>query len=60
MNDRPTNVTKYSEKATTTIFIIFWDILMVDKIFLTPQIKRGVIISNKLVYKSCRTSRRMT
>ena len=29
------------------IFIIFWDILMVEQTFLSPQVKRSVIISNK-------------
>ena len=32
---------------STIIFIIFWDILMVKQIFLSPQVKRSVIISNK-------------
>ena len=27
--------------------IIFWDVLMFDQIFLSPQMKRSVIISNK-------------
>ena len=27
--------------------IIFWDILMFDEIFLSPQVRRNVIISNK-------------
>ena len=27
--------------------IIFWERLMFDKIFLSPQVKRSVIISNK-------------
>ena len=29
------------------IFIVFWDILMVEQTFLSPQVKRSVIISNK-------------
>ena len=29
------------------LVIIFWDILMFDKIFVSPQVKRIVIISNK-------------
>ena len=32
---------------TTTIFIIFWKFLMVEQIFLSPQVKQFVIISNK-------------
>ena len=27
--------------------IIFWDILMFDQVFLSPQVKRSLIISNK-------------
>ena len=40
-------------KATTIMFIIFWDFLMVEQIFFSPQQKRGVIISNKPVYTNC-------
>ena len=29
---------------------------MVEQIFLSPQVKRSVIVSNKLVYRSCLTS----
>ena len=43
-------------QQTTIMFIIFWDFLMVEKIFLSPQVKRSVIISNKLVCTSCLTS----
>ena len=32
---------------STTMFIIFWDFLMVEQIFFSPQVKRSVIISNK-------------
>ena len=32
---------------TTILVIIFWDILMFDKIFVSPQVKRMAIISNK-------------
>ena len=32
------------------MFIIFRDLLMVDQISLSPQVKRSLIISNKLVY----------
>ena len=35
------------ERWTTILAIIFWDILMFDKIFLSPQVKRIVITSNK-------------
>ena len=38
---------------TTITFIIFWDFLIVKKVFYSPQVKRSVIISNKLVYKVC-------
>ena len=31
----------------TILVIIFWDILMFDKIYVLPQAKRIVIISNK-------------
>ena len=31
----------------TTMFIIFWDILIDDQVFFSPQVKRRVIISNK-------------
>ena len=31
----------------TTMFIIFWDILIDKQIFFLPQVKRGVIISSK-------------
>ena len=33
--------------SATILPIIFWDILMFDKIFVSPQVKRIVIISNK-------------
>ena len=29
------------------LVIIFWDFLMFDQIFLSPQVKRSSIISNK-------------
>ena len=41
---------------TTIMFIVFWDFLMVEHIFLSPQVKRSMIIGNKLVYTSCLTS----
>ena len=31
----------------TTMFIIFWDILIDEEIFFSPQAKRSLIISNK-------------
>ena len=38
--------------SPTIIFIIFWDFLTVEQIFISPQVKRIVVISNKLVCKS--------
>ena len=38
------------------MLIIFWVFLMVEQIFLSPKVKRSMIISNKLVYTSCLTS----
>ena len=38
------------------MFIIFCDFLMVEQIFLSPQMKRSVIISNELVHTTSRTS----
>ena len=35
-----------TEKSTILV-IIFWDILVFDKIFVSPQMKQIVIISNK-------------
>ena len=32
------------------MFIIFWDFLMFEQIFLLPQVKQSIIISNKLVH----------
>ena len=34
---------------SVNIFIIFWDFLMVEQIFHSPQVERIVILSNKLV-----------
>ena len=34
------------------MFMVFLDFLMVEQVFLSPQLKRSVIISNKLVYTS--------
>ena len=38
---------KFNTCEFTILVIIFWDILMFDKIFVSPQVKRIVIISNK-------------
>ena len=45
----PTLLIKNYELAwgITIIFIIFWDVLMFYQIFLSPQVKRSAIISNK-------------
>ena len=48
------------ENWSSIMFIIFWDFLMVEAIFFSPQVKRSVIICNKLVYMSSLTSCRMT
>ena len=44
-------------QISITIFILFWNFLMVEQIFLLPQMKRSVISSNTLGYTSCLTSR---
>ena len=44
----------------TIMFIIFLNFLMVEQIFLSPRVKRSVIISNKLVYASYLTTCRTT
>ena len=36
-----------SGQASTILVIIFWDLLMFYQIFLSPQVKRIVIITNK-------------
>ena len=41
------NITAVYWKEATILAIIFWDILMFDKIFVLPQVKRIVITSNK-------------
>ena len=38
---------KEFDETSTILVIIFWDILMFDKIFVSPQVKWMVIISNK-------------
>ena len=35
------------------MFKILSDYLMIAQIFLSPETKRGVIITNKLIYTSC-------
>ena len=35
----------------TIMFIVFWDFLTFERIFILPQVKRSVIISKKLLYK---------
>ena len=44
----------------TIMLIIFRDFLMVGQIFLSSQVKRSVIITNKIIYtsflKSCQTT----
>ena len=47
---------KQIKMLQTILFVIFWDVLMVDQIFLSPEVKRSVIISNKLVCTICQTS----
>ena len=44
----------YTEKKNiktlaTIMFIIFWDFLMTEQILPSPQVKRSVTISNKIV-----------
>ena len=35
--------------VTTIMFIIFWDFLIVEQTFLSPQVKQSMIINDKLV-----------
>ena len=35
------------------MLILFWDFLITEQIFLSPQVKRRVIISNKLEFTIC-------
>ena len=35
------------QNATTVVVIILWDFLMFYQLFLSPQIKQSVVISNK-------------
>ena len=41
--------TKSQILEPTTLFIISWGFLIVEQIFIQPQVKQSVIISNKLV-----------
>ena len=40
-------------KIRDVMFIIFWEFLIVEQIFFSPQVKLSVVISNNLVWKSC-------
>ena len=44
----------------TIMFIIFASFLTVEHIFYSPQVKRSIIIRNKLVYRMCLTRCRTT
>ena len=44
----------------TIIFLIFWEFLLVEQIFLSALVKISLIISNTLVYMSCLASCRTT
>ena len=35
------------------MLILFWDFLITEQIFLSPQVKRRVIISNELEFTIC-------
>ena len=51
------NLLVYRRYVNSTImFIIFSDFLMFEQIFLSPQVKRNMTITNKLVYTSLLTS----
>ena len=56
------DTSKFARKVdlATIMFIIFWDLMMVEQIFFSSQVKRIAIISNKLVYTSCLTTCRTT
>ena len=41
---------------STIMFIILWNVLMVEKNFLSPNVKQSVMISNTLVYTNFHTS----
>ena len=43
-----TKMTEYFKAYVTSMMvIIFWDFLIFLQIFLSPQVKQGIIISNK-------------
>ena len=44
--EKHSDINKISESSTILV-IIFWDMLMFYQIFLSPQLKRIVIIRNK-------------
>ena len=44
----------------TIMFIIFWDFLILEQIFLSPSVHQSVIINNKLAYTSSLTSYQTT
>ena len=52
---------KAKQNFASNIFLIFWGFLMINQFFVAPQVKRSMIISNKLVHTSwvtiCRTKR---
>ena len=45
--------TFHRQPHPTIMFIKFWDLLMFQQTFFSPQLKRSVIISNKSVSTSC-------
>ena len=47
-------------RVSTAMVIIFLEFLMFYQIFLSPQVKRSLIIINKLAHTSCLTSYRTT
>ena len=46
----------YQIKQATIMFMIFWDYLIIKEIFLSPQVKWSLIVSNKLVHTIYRTT----
>ena len=52
ISEKGGEITKFLFNSTI-MFMIFWHFLMVEQIFLSPQVKRSMIISNKLVYMNC-------
>ena len=45
--------------SPTIMFLIFWDFLMIDQIFISPHMKRAWLVIN-MVYTSCLMSCRAT